>query len=337
MTKDIELTTQVWPIDRLLPSARNARIHSDAQVAQIAASIAEFGFLNPILIDPEGEIIAGHGRVLAARKLGLSQLPVIALAHLDDNQKRAFRLADNQIALNAGWDLEMLRLELEALEKEDFNLQITGFEEEELRRLLAEMEPQTLADPDQAPEPQPEAVTSPGELWQLGSHLILCGDARTDQDLDRVLQGRKSELIFTDLPYNVDYTGKNPAQMKLANDNLGEQFGEFLRAACRSLLRVSQGAIYICMSSGELHHLHSAFQQAGGHWSTYIIWAKHTFTLGRADYQRQYEPILYGWRQGNKHHWCGDRNQGDVWLIDKPRANDLHPTMKPVELVERAI
>jgi DNA modification methylase len=144
-------------------------------------------------------------------------------------------------------------------------------------------------------------------------------------------------MVFSDLPYNVNYRGKGPGKMTLANDNLGSDFGSFLASACRAMPAVAEGAVYICMSSGELHRLHPAFCEAGGHWSTFIIWAKNAFTLGRSDYQRQYEPILYGWREGTRHHWCGDRDQGDVWEIDKPLRNDLHPTMKPVELVERAL
>jgi DNA modification methylase len=304
---------------------------------QIAASIAEFGFNNPVLADPEGGIIAGHGRVLAARALGLTHVPVIVLAHLTENQKRAFRLADNKLALNAGWDLEMLRLEMEALTEQDFRLELTGFDEQELEELLAGLSQKILLDPDETPEPPEKAATIPGDLWILGEHRVLCGDGTRSEDLARVLEGKSCDLVFTDLPYNVDYVGKSRSKMKLANDDLGSQFGEFLLAACRSMLDVSQGPLYICMSSGELHRLNAAFTEAGGHWSTYIIWAKNTFTLGRSDYQRQYEPILYGWREGAKHYWCGDRNQGDVWFLDKPHRNDLHPTMKPVALVERAI
>ena len=171
----------------------------------------------------------------------------------------------------------------------------------------------------------------------MGSHRVLCGDGTSLEDLHRVLEDKPCDLVFTDPPYNVDYAGKTASQLTLQNDNLGDGFGDFLEAACRAMLAVSQGPLYICMSSGELHRLYAAFTSSGGHWSTYIIWAKNTFTLGRSDYQRQYEPLLYGWREGEKHFWCGARNQGDVWMIDKPRVNDLHPTMKPVELVERAV
>ena len=331
------LRVESWPLDRLIPYARNARTHSDAQVAQIAASIAEFGFNHPVLVDPEGGIIAGHGRVLAARVLRHTHVPVIVLSHLSENQKRAFMLADNKLALNAGWDLEMLRLEMEALVEQDFHLEFTGFAEQELEELLAGLSQKTLLDPDEAPEPPEKAATLPGDLWILGEHRVLCGDGTLGADLVRVLEGKSCDLVFTDLPYNVDYVGKSRTKMKLANDDLGSQFGVFLLAACRSMLDVSQGPLYICMSSGELHRLYTAFTEAGGHWSTYVIWAKNTFTLGRSDYQRQYEPILYGWGEGAKHYWCGDRNQGDVWFLDKPHRNDLHPTMKPVALVERAI
>jgi DNA modification methylase len=333
------LTLQVesWPLERLIPYARNARTHSGRQVAEIAASISAFGFNNPVLVDPDGGIIAGHGRVLAARKLGLSEVPVIVLSHLSENQKRAFMLADNRLALNAGWDEQMLRLELQTLAEAGFNLDLTGFDQQELDQLLASLGRQALVDPDEVPELGAEMVTQPGDLWILGDHRLLCGDGTQGEDLERVLGGTGSDLIFADLPYNADYVGKTSHRLKIANDDLREQFGAFLTAACRSMLKVHAGPIYICMSSRELHRLYAAFTEAGGHWSTYVIWAKHTFTLGRSDYQRQYEPILYGWREGSRHYWCGDRNQGDVWYINKPHRNDAHPTMKPVELVERAI
>ena len=337
-----EISTQVlkietWPLERLIPYARNARLHSEAQVAQIAASIAEFGFNNPVLVGQEGGIIAGHARVLAARKLDYTEIPVIVLGHLSENQKRAFILADNKLALNAGWDFEMLRLELEALADQSFNLELTGFGEQELAEALARGMPPGALDPEAVPELQDDPVSRTGDVWTLGRHRILCGDGTCGEDLARVLEGQPCHLVFTDPPYNVDYSGKGPGKMKLANDDLGSGFGAFLRSACDAMLAVSQGAVYICMSSSELPRLHAAFSEAGGHWSTWIVWAKNTFTLGRSDYQRQYEPILYGWREGSRHYWCGDRSQSDVWLVDKPVRNDLHPTMKPVELIGRAI
>ena len=333
-TNSLEIV--IWPIERLIPSVRNARQHSEAQVAQIVGSIREFGFNNPVLVGVDGDVIAGHGRVRAARKLGLTEVPVVILGHLTDNQRRAYMLADNQLALNATWDPDMLRLELEALAGENFNLELIGFSEDQLAEALAQEQP-VRADPDEVPEMRDDPVNRIGDVWILGNHRVLCGDGTQQQDLHRVLAGTACQMVFSDLPYNVNYRGKGPRKMTLANDNLGSDFGTFLASACRAMLAVAEGAVYICMSSGELHRLHPAFCEAGGHRSTYIIWAKNVFTLGRSDYQRQYEPILYGWREGNRHHWCGDRDQGDVWEIDKPLRNDLHPTMKPVELVERAI
>jgi DNA modification methylase len=332
------LQLETWPVDRLIPYARNARTHSHQQVAQIAASIAEFGFINPVLVDSNNGIIAGHGRVLAARKLGRTEVPVIVLTHLSENQKRAFILADNRLALNAGWDEQMLRLELEALAQSRYNLDLLGFDQQELDELLMEMGQQGLTDPDGAPPlDRQAAVTEPGDLWLLGEHRLLCGDSTQPEQLQRVLDGKLSDMIFTDLPYNAAYEGKTSRRMTIVNDDLGDQFGAFLSAACGVMLAANSGAIYICMSSRELHNLYQAFCQAGGHWSTYIIWAKHTFTLGHSDYQRQFEPILYGWREASPHYWCGDRKQGDVWFINKPHSSQEHPTMKPVELVERAI
>jgi DNA modification methylase len=332
-----ELSIENWPIERLIPSAHNARTHSAAQVKQIAGSIKTFGFVNPVLVNEEGGIIAGHGRVLAARKLGLAHVPVVILRHLTKDQERAFRLADNQIALNAGWDLEMLRLELEAMAKLNVDLDLLGFSDEQLQKVLTSEIPLRGSDPDSVPEQQLEPVSRLGDLWELGKHRLLCGDGTRRENLANVLAGRPCSLTFTDPPYCVDYTGKGPTRMKIVNDNLGPEFGIFLRSACDAILSVAQGAIYICMSSSRLHELHRAFTDAGGHWSTYIIWAKNTFTLGRSDYQRQYEPILYGWAAGKTRYWCGARDQGDVWFVNKPFRNDLHPTIKPSELIERAI
>lgn len=336
MIRELRIEVESWEVDRLIPYAQNARTHSDCQIRQIAASISEFGFNNPVLVDPDGSIIAGHGRVRAARRLELKQIPVIVLRHLTETQKRAFRVADNKLALNASWDEDALRLELEALANQDFHLDLLGFDERELKQLMRDSQRGNL-DADESPAVEATAVSAPGDIWKLGEHRLLCGDGTRSEDLRRVLDGQTCGLVFTDLPYNVDYCGKTARKLKLANDNLGSAFEQFLKAACRSMLEVSAGPFYICMSSSELHRLYEAFTEAGGHWSTYIIWAKNVFTLGRSDYQRQYEPILYGWREGSPHYWCGARNQGDVWMIDKPRVNDLHPTMKPVELIERAI
>jgi DNA modification methylase len=335
---------ELWPIDRLRPYERNPRTHSGAQVDQIAASMVEFGWTNPVLVDEQGGILAGHGRLLAARELGLAEVPVIRFEHLSEAQKRAYVLADNQIALQAGWDDALLAEELAWLRDERFDLDLVGFDATELERLLALADGETDSDEadDQVPEPPEEPVSRPGDLWTLGNHRLLCGDATVLADIERVLGGQLADMCFTDSPYNVDYANSPKDKLRgkqrpILNDNLGSGFEAFLYDCCVNVLSVTKGAVYWCMSSSELHTLQRAFTAAGGKWSTFVIWAKSTFTLGRADYQRQYEPILYGWKEGSDHYWCGARDQGDVWYFDKPVRNDLHPTMKPVALVERAI
>jgi DNA modification methylase len=331
------------PVEAIVPYARNARTHSDAQVAQIAASITEFGWTNPILTDGDKGLIAGHGRLLAARKLGLKQVPVIELAHLTPEQKKAYILADNRLAENAGWDQELLKLEMAELNAADFDLDLMGFTDKEIEALLnGDESGGGLTEDDAIPETPVDPVSRPGDLWILGNHRLLCGDSTVLADVERLMGGQLADMAFTDPPYNVDYGNSAKDKMRgkdrrIMNDDLGDGFFKFLYDACLNLLLVTKGACYVCMSSSELHTLQKAWLQAGGKWSTFIIWAKNTFTLGRADYQRQYEPILYGWKQGSDHFWCGDRDQSDIWNYNKPRVNDLHPTMKPVELVERAI
>jgi DNA modification methylase len=334
-----DLAVVAMPVASLVPYAANARTHSDAQVAQIAASIAEFGFVNPVLVDAAGVLVAGHGRVLAAKRLGLASVPAIRLAHLTEAQVRALRLADNQIALNSGWDEALLAAELARIRDEDVvDLDVLGFSGLELDQLLAAADGGDDAALDEAP-PLPEVpITRPGDLWICGPHRVLCGDATKLEDVKRALgDGRLADMGFLDPPYNVAYTGGTPAKMTIANDALGTGFLDFLRPALANLLAVTKGASYVCMSSSEWPTLHRAWQEAGGKWSSTIIWAKNTFALGRADYHQQFEAMLYGWKAGNQHYWCGARDQGNVWHFDKPARNDLHPTMKPVALVERAI
>ena len=333
-----------WPTARLVPYARNARTHSDAQIAQIAASIAEFGFTNPILAGSDGVIVAGHGRLAAAQKLGIETVPVVVLDHLTPTQRRALVIADNRIAENAGWDEAMLQIELAALQEDSFDLSLTGFDADALADLLAGEETTNdgQTDDDVAPEIPETPASRLGDVWVCGEHRVLCGDATDADSYTRLLADEPMDMVFTDPPYNVNYANSAKDKMRgkeraILNDNLGEGFYDFLLAALTPTLAHCRGGVYVAMSSSELDTLQSAFRAAGGKWSTFIIWAKNTFTLGRADYQRQYEPILYGWPEGKSRHWCGDRDQGDVWQIKKPVKNDLHPTMKPVELVERAI
>lgn len=344
----MDLNVQQIALEQLVPYARNARTHSETQVAQIAGSIAEFGFVNPVLVGGDNIIIAGHGRVMAAKKLGLKTVPTIKLDHLTENQRRALVIADNKIAENAGWDEELLRLELQNLADEDFDLDLLGFDDVELDDLLTSLDDdEAAALHENIPEVQENPVSRTGDIWIMGEHRLLCGDSTSEADMKKLMAGELADMVFTDPPYNVNYgdtakdklrsKGGAKAGRKIMNDNLGDDFQAFLTAACKNMLAHTKGALYICMSSSELDTLQSAFRNAGGKWSTFIIWAKNTFTLGRSDYQRQYEPILYGWKDGNDRYWCGARDQGDVWFYNKPQKNDLHPTMKPVDLVVRGI
>jgi DNA modification methylase len=344
MMMDVTLRTRVEKrsVDALIPYAKNSRTHSESQVAQIAASIKEWGWTTPLLVDESGGIIAGHGRLLAAQKLGMKEVPVIVADGWTDHQKRAYIIADNKLALNAGWDEELLAIELADLRDAGFDLDLIGFDGEELSVIFDDEHVGGLTDEDAVPEIVGDPVSKSGDLWVLGEHRILCGDSTTLSDVERLMDGQLADMAFTDPPYNVDYGNSAKDKMRgkdrrIMNDALGDGFYQFLYDACLNLLVVTKGACYVCMSSSELHTLQKAWIDAGGKWSTFLIWAKNTFTLGRSDYQRQYEPILYGWKQGADHFWCGDRDQSDIWNYNKPRVNDLHPTMKPVELVERAI
>ena len=307
----------------------------------MCAAIHEFGFRIPIVARSDGTVVDGHLRLKAARQLKLATVPVVLADDLSELQIKAFRLLANRSANWAEWDEELLRLELSELQAEDFSLDLTGFDDAEIDRLLAGTDDDT-AELDEAPEPPAEPISRPGDLWICGEHRVLCGDATVLADVEKALDGELADMCFTDSPYNVDYSNSAKDRLRgksrpILNDNLGEEFGTFLYDACVNILTVTKGAVYMCMSSSELDTLQEAFRKAGGKWSTFVIWAKNTFTLGRSDYQRQYEPILYGWKDGTDHYWCGARDQGDVWFFDKPHKNDLHPTMKPVALVERAI
>ena len=334
---------ELWPTVKLLPYVRNPR-KNDHAVDQMAGAIREFGFRIPIVARSSGEVVDGHLRLKAAHKLGLENVPVVLADELTDAQIKAFRILANRSATWADWDDELLGLELAELKSAEFDLALTGFSAEEWEALIAggETSREGLTDDDAVPEVPEIPISKTGDVWLLGEHKLLCGDATKDDAYKALLSDELVDMSFTDPPYNVNYanTAKDKLRGKnrpILNDNLGDDFGAFLTEACRNILAVTKGAVYIAMSSSELDTLQSAFRTAGGKWSTFIIWAKNTFTLGRADYQRQYEPILYGWRDGTDHYWCGARDQGDVWQVKKPAKNDLHPTMKPVELVERAV
>jgi len=338
-----ELKLETWPISRLIPYSRNPR-KNDHAIADMAEAIRTYGFRIPILAKSTGEICDGHLRYKASLQLGLAEIPVLLADDLSDIQIKAFRISVNRSATWAEWDDDLLRLELEDLMQADFDLALTGFDDDEIAELLAGEETTTegQTDEDATPEVPETPVSKPGDVWIMGQHRLLCGDSTDAASYDTLLGNERVAMIFQDPPYNVDYANTPKDKLRgthrpILNDNLGDGFQDFLLAAFKPALARCDGAIYVAMSSSELDTLQSAFRAAGGKWSTFIIWAKHTFTLGRSDYQRQYEPILYGWPEGATRHWCGDRDQSDVWQIKKPHKNDLHPTMKPVDLVERAI
>ena len=333
-------------VDELIPYSKNARLHSEAQVAQIAASIIEFGFTNPVLIDGEKGIIAGHGRLMAAKKLGLKEVPVVVLDHLSETQKKAYIIADNKLAENAGWDEEILASELADLKDENFNLDLIGFEDQELEKIFANLyDKEDDLENEEVPEPEEKPISKSGDVWILEKHKLICGDSTDQKTYQTLLGDELADMLFTDPPYNVNYGDHLPEKYKnslinktkILNDNLGKDFGKFLSDFCKNALTVTKGACYICMSRSELQTLHKAFIDAGGRFSAFIIWVKNAFTLGRSDYQRQYEPILYGWKNNHDRYWCGARDQSDIWFYNRPTKNDLHPTMKPVELCKRAI
>jgi DNA modification methylase len=330
-----------WAIDKLIPFARNPRTHSDTQVAQIAASIAEFGFNNPILVDTKAGIIAGHGRLLAARKLQLQEVPVIVLDHLTDAQKRAYVIADNQLALNAGWDDELLRSEIAALQDEDFNVRLIGFDDEELALILAAQDAEDgQTDEDDVPELPQTPVSVAGDLWILGNHRLLVGDATDETNIPRLMAGDAADLIFTDPPYNVDYEGYTEKKLKIKGDRMSPgEFREFLEKAfrsCRALVK-SGASLYVCHSSSWQREFQDALETAGFQVRCQIIWAKNTFAWGFGRYKFQHEPMFYAHVAAEKDPWYGDKSQSTLWQEKKPAANRIHPTAKPVELVERAL
>ena len=337
MAKHIEL----WLLDKLIPYSKNPRTHSDSQIEQIAASIKAFGFNSPILVDSKAGIIAGRGRLLAARKLQLKEVPVIVLNHLTETQKRAYIIADNQLALNAGWDEELLRLELAALQEEDFNINLIGFEDEKLAQLLADQEAaEGLTDEDAAPELPQSPVSAPADLWVLGNHKLLVGDATVAADVQRLMGGDSADCVFSDPPYNTDYEGYTEERLKIQNDQMSaSQFKRFLRDSFNSFQSaVKPGAsLYICHSSYWQREFQNALEMAGFEVRCQIIWAKNTFAWGFGRYKFQHEPIFYCHVRGQKDPWYGDKSQSTLWAQNKPAANRLHPTMKPAELVERAL
>jgi DNA modification methylase len=337
-----DLAVEYRPIGELIPYARNARTHSEAQVAQIAGSIREFGFTNPVLVDGEAGIIAGHGRVLAARQLGMDRVPCIELAHLSPAQRRAYIIADNKLALNADWDPELLKLEMADLAEMQFDLSLTGFSEGELAGLLNTSE--GLTDPDDAPEPPAHPVSELGDLWLLGRHRVLCGDCTVATDVERVLAGVQPHLMVTDPPYGVSYDPEWRSAAKFGDglSHAGRASGKVTnddRADWREAWALFPGDVAYIWHGG----VHAGVVQASLEVCRFtvrsqIIWAKSQLVISRGHYHAQHEPCFYAVRDGATGHWTGDRKQTTLWQIDKNRKSETgHSTQKPVECMRRPI
>lgn len=326
-----------WPIDKLIPYAKNSRTHSEEQVAQIAASIKEWGFTTAVLVDESGSIIAGHGRLMAARKLGLTSLPVMVAKDWTDAQKRAYVIADNKLAINAGWDNDLLALELGELGDLGFDLELTGFTDEEIKALMPVDVTEGLTDPDEAPPLPDNPVTRPGDVWVMGKHRLLCGDSTSVDDLAKLCENQAVDMWLTDPPYNVAYEGGTKEKLTIKNDSMGDdQFRQFLRDAYTAADTVMKsGAVfYIWHADSEGYNFRGAAKDAGWTVRQCLIWKKSSLVLGRQDYQWQHEPCLYGWKDGAGHLWASDRKQTTILEFDKPSRNGEHPTMKPVALFE---
>lgn len=328
-----EMQYYLADVSELIPYVRNARTHSEAQVSQIAASIREFGFLSPILVAEDNTILAGHGRLAAALKLGLKKVPCVKENHLTETQKRAYIIADNKLSLNAGWDNELLAVELSELEGADFNLDLLGFDEAELSSIFDADKDVSDDDFDVEKELEEPCFSKTGDMWTLGKHRVICGDATKLETFKTLLENTKVNLVVTDPPYNVNYEG---AAGKIKNDNMeNDKFYQFL---FNSFVNMEQAmaddaSIYVFHADTEGLNFRKAFQDAGFYLSGCCIWKKPSLVLGRSPYQWQHEPCLYGWKKKGKHKWYAGRKETSVWEFEKSKKNADHPTMKPIALL----
>jgi site-specific DNA-methyltransferase (adenine-specific) len=323
-------------VNKLIPYAKNSRTHSDQQVAQIAASIKEFGFRNPILVD-KFTLIAGHGRLLAAQKLGLDKVPTIDCSDMTESQKKAYVIADNKLAMNAGWDTAMLTIEMQELQEEGFDLDLLGFDDKELNALLEPETKEGLTDEDAVPEIPKEATTKLGDVYILGKHRLMCGDSTSITDMEKLVDGQPVDMCLTDPPYNVAYEGGTKEKLTIQNDSMEDgQFRQFLRDAFVAADTVMKaGAVfYIWHADSEGYNFRGACHDTGWKVRQCLIWKKSSLVMGRQDYHWIHEPCLYGWKDGASHLWSADRKQTTILEFNKPTRNGEHPTMKPVELFE---
>lgn len=328
-----EMQYYLADINDLIPYIRNARTHSESQIAQIAASIKEFGFLSPILIAEDNTILAGHGRLAAARKLGLTKVPCVKESHLTETQRRAYIIADNKLSLNAGWDEDILAIELSELQGADFDLDLLGFDESELASIFEDDKEVEDDDFDVEEELNKPCFSKAGDIWTLGRHRLICGDSTKEETYKRLMDGKRANLVVTDPPYNVNYEG---SAGKIKNDNMNtDKFYNFLLDAFSNMEKVmaDDASIYVFHADTEGLNFRKAFNDAGFYLSGCCIWKKPSLVLGRSPYQWQHEPCLYGWKKKGKHQWYSGRKETTIWEFEKPKKNAEHPTMKPIALL----
>ncbi|MFR3141185.1 MAG: site-specific DNA-methyltransferase [Lacrimispora saccharolytica] len=324
---------QLVPIAKLVPYVNNARTHSPEQIKKLRSSLREFGFINPVIIDRDYGVIAGHGRILAAKEEGIKEVPCVFADHLTEAQKKAYIIADNRMAMDAGWDEELLRVEIEALQGMDFDPLLTGFDEKELAALFDDGAEAKDDDFDVDEELEKPVFSKTGDVWTLGRHRLVCGDSTKAETYETLMQGKKANLVVTDPPYNVNYEG---SAGKIKNDNMAaEKFYQFLLDAFTNMEKVmaEDASIYVFHADTEGLNFRRAFTDAGFYLSGCCIWKKPSLVLGRSPYQWQHEPVLYGWKKNGKHQWYSDRKQTTIWEFEKPRKNADHPTMKPIPLL----
>ena len=325
-------------VSELIPYVNNARTHSQEQVNKLRSSLREFGFVNPVIIDADKNVIAGHGRLMAAKEEGITEVPCVLVDYLTEAQKKAYILADNRYAQDAGWDEELLRLEIEALEGMDFDVSLTGFNEDEISDLFAGADTSDTQDDDfdLSDALEKAAFVERGDVWQVGRHRLMCGDATSPEDVATLMDGKKANLIITDPPYNVAFESSDGLSIK--NDKMeNDKFYEFLLAAFKNMAEHLEkgGSAYVFHADTEGLNFRKAFIDAGFHLSGCCIWVKNSLVLGRSDYQWQHEPVLYGFLQNGKHYWSKNagRSQTTIWNFDKPKKNKNHPTSKPLDLL----
>ena len=326
-------------IDKLIPYINNARTHSPEQINKLRSSLREFGFINPVIVDKDYNIIAGHGRVIAAKAESFTEVPCVLVDHLTEAQKKAYIIADNRMALDAGWDEELLRVEIEQLQAEAFDVSLTGFDEKEISDLFKGQEPEVKDDDyDLSAALEKASFVERGDVWHVGKHRLVCGDATSPEDVNLLMDGHRANLIVTDPPYGVSF--KSASGLTIQNDSIkNEEFYQFLYKAFANMVAHMEngGSAYVFHADTEGLNFRSAFIDAGFHLAGVCIWAKNSLVLGRSDYQWQHEPVLYGFLKNGKHSWYSDRKQTTIWNFDKPKRNANHPTSKPLDLLSYPI